>query len=114
MSELPSGGANPSPWLDWTHEAAATVIMDNMRQLIRHRLRAGTRYIIVPSRPSEDRWGPRIQRIFLPGEPSERTFGIGYTYECDVDMLAEPNMAGPQKLTETSDSPRQTKTNPNE
>ncbi len=37
-------------------------------------------------------------RIFLPGKPSERMFGIGYTYECDAEVRnGKPDAAGLQK-----------------
>jgi hypothetical protein len=95
--------------------------MQDAEQIIRHTpdasgKRAFPRFIVEPS-GGVDFLGGKVPganerySIILPGKPSPRTFGIGYSYECDVEEHnRQPKAARPQELTATSDWQRRTKT----
>ena len=103
---------NPLSWPQWMRDADQIIT----RTPDASGESAFPRFIVEPS-GGVDFLGGKVPganerySIILPGKPSPRTFGIGYSYECDVEEHdRQPKAARPQKLTATSDWQRQTKT----
>ena len=96
MSGWPSGREEPGPWPKWLTHCASIIAGTDIEDSSRNpsTVRKVTRCVIP--RPGADEncrgGGPGrqdLQRVQLPWQTSERTFGTRYAYECDVEELAE-------------------------